>query len=65
MDLEAHRRAQVDHFVRLFQLDPAYARYAVAEYQRNFPLLFPKIGHDVKAKLDELGLLTPDKTSTP
>lgn len=56
---ERHREEMVAHFVRLVQVDADYARAAVSDYQKMLGCPFPKIGDDVKARLQELGIDVP------
>lgn len=59
---ERHREEMVVHFVRLVQLDADYARHAVGVYQKAPGCPFPKIGEDVKARLNELAVDAPPPT---
>ena len=54
---ENHHKEMVDHFVSLARIDADYARYAVTSYCKDPDCLFPKIGDDVKAMLDRLGVV--------
>lgn len=65
MNIDEFREAEVAHIVGLFQVDPDFARDAVARRLKieSYPL--PKLGHHVKDRLAELGIETPPPKPAP
>lgn len=53
---EAHRQEMIRHFAWLYQVSPAYSRYAVKAYIAAPGCPFPQIGAEVRAHLIELGV---------
>ena len=53
IDIDEHRRVMVAHFVRLFEVDPTYSRYAWKTYVELSHCPCPDIGKDIKQALEQ------------